>query len=265
MDTLANGAACKRDVAFLLQLRINVVRVSNVDITKDHTECLNAFADAGIYVLAELRSPSQWMEPKPEWTRWDIPLFEQYLAVVEQLSKFTNVLGFVVGDTGDRAENSPGLPFYKAAVRDIRELVKQRSLREVPIGWILGSPFLAAKTTEQLDYMTCEDPRVDFMAVGLRETNNDGCTKDLRINETASVYKDAPVPTFLYDHGCSNQDSESNQPRECFILMFFKAPTTRANLPRYRDFMQVIFPAYFPAESSGHTLEKPSSKMISGW
>ncbi|KAH7112570.1 Glucanosyltransferase-domain-containing protein [Dendryphion nanum] len=207
VDTLANGAACKRDIPFLLQLRVNVVRVSNIDVSKDHKECLDAFADAGIYIMAEMRSPTQWMEPKPEWTRWDVPLFQQYISVAEQLSNFTNVLGFVLGDTGDRAENSPGLPFFKAAIRDIREHVKQKNMREVPIGWVLGSPFLALKTTEQLDYMTCEEPRVNFLAVGLREVDDNGCTRDLRINETTSIYKNTPVPAFLYDHGCVNRNA----------------------------------------------------------
>lgn len=55
-DPLANTAQCQRDAALMKQLGANSIRVYHVDATADHSGCMNAFAEAGIYIWVDLDS-----------------------------------------------------------------------------------------------------------------------------------------------------------------------------------------------------------------
>jgi hypothetical protein len=51
IDPLAQGDACKRDLPFLQQLDVNVIRVYSVNSTLNHDDCMSAFSQAGIYAM----------------------------------------------------------------------------------------------------------------------------------------------------------------------------------------------------------------------
>ena len=58
-DPLADEAGCKRDIEYFTQLGINTVRVYTVDNSANHDACMNALADAGIYVALGMCAPSK--------------------------------------------------------------------------------------------------------------------------------------------------------------------------------------------------------------
>jgi hypothetical protein len=65
IDALSDGKSCKRDIEVLKKVRTNTIRVYAVDPTKNHDDCMNALADAGIYVVADLSEPGLYVYPSP--------------------------------------------------------------------------------------------------------------------------------------------------------------------------------------------------------
>ena len=53
-DPLIDANQCELDAALMKTLGANTIRVYHVDPTADHTGCMSAFANAGIYVFLDL-------------------------------------------------------------------------------------------------------------------------------------------------------------------------------------------------------------------
>lgn len=49
--SLSQPADCDRDIPYLQQLGVNAVRVYSVDASADHSHCMSALSQAGIYTL----------------------------------------------------------------------------------------------------------------------------------------------------------------------------------------------------------------------
>lgn len=62
-DPLIDSAQCKRDATLMKELGVNTIRVYHVDADADHDGCMKAFADAGIYVLADLDTFDTYILP----------------------------------------------------------------------------------------------------------------------------------------------------------------------------------------------------------
>lgn len=54
LDPLIDKDQCKRDAEQMKDLGANAIRVYHVDPTADHTGCMSAFEDAGIYLFVDL-------------------------------------------------------------------------------------------------------------------------------------------------------------------------------------------------------------------
>jgi 1,3-beta-glucanosyltransferase GAS1 len=51
------------DAALMKTLGTNVIRVYHVDPTQDHSGCMSAFAEAGIYLLVDLDTFTTAIDP----------------------------------------------------------------------------------------------------------------------------------------------------------------------------------------------------------
>lgn len=54
LDPLTDKDQCERDAKQMKDLGANAIRVYHVDPTADHTDCMSAFEDAGIYLFVDL-------------------------------------------------------------------------------------------------------------------------------------------------------------------------------------------------------------------
>lgn len=62
-DPLIDADQCKRDATLMKELGANTIRVYHVDPSANHDGCMQAFADAGIYVLVDLDTYSTYILP----------------------------------------------------------------------------------------------------------------------------------------------------------------------------------------------------------
>lgn len=135
-DPIADVDGCKRDIKKFTDLGLNTVRVYSVDNSQDHDECMKALADAGIYLVLDVNTPKYAINrASPEKSYNDVYL--QYIfATVEMFAKYDNTLAFFSGNevVNDGASSSAA-PYVKAVTRDIRSYLRDRKLRQVPVGY----------------------------------------------------------------------------------------------------------------------------------
>lgn len=60
-DPLIDTAQCTRDASLMKTLGANAIRVYHVDSTANHDGCMEAFANAGIYLFVDLDTFSTWL------------------------------------------------------------------------------------------------------------------------------------------------------------------------------------------------------------
>ncbi|OJJ46015.1 hypothetical protein ASPZODRAFT_25911 [Penicilliopsis zonata CBS 506.65] len=203
VDPLANETICKRDLPYLTALNTNVVRVYDVDPDADHSTCMNLFAEAGIYVLADLSSADYSIDSSdPEWTT---TLYSYYNSVVDSLANYTNTIGFFAGNENSNSVNTTGASaFVKAAVRDTKAYISSQGYRSS-----LGVGYSAADVSEIRDslaeYFNCGDSadRIDFFGDNVYEWCGDSSYTESGYDEITAFFKNYSVPYFFSEYGCN--------------------------------------------------------------
>lgn len=135
-DPIADADGCKRDIPKFKELGLNTVRVYSVDNSKNHDECMNALADAGIYLVLDVNTPKYSINrKKPEMSYNDVYL-QFIFATVEKFAQYKNTLAFFSGnEVINDGPSSKAAPYVKAVTRDLRSYIRARNLREVPVGY----------------------------------------------------------------------------------------------------------------------------------
>ncbi|ODV60110.1 1,3-beta-glucanosyltransferase GAS1 [Ascoidea rubescens DSM 1968] len=202
IDPLADVDVCKRDIPYLEELGTNVIRVYAVNTTLDHDECMSLLDEAGIYVIADLSEPGVSVDRSNP--SWNIELFERYKAVVDQLSGYSNVLGYFAGNevTNDNT-NTDASAFVKAAVRDTKAYIKSAGYREIPVGYSSNDD---ADTRVQIaNYFLCgdEDEKSDFYGINMYEWCGSSSFKESGYSDRTDEFKNLSVPIFFSEYGCN--------------------------------------------------------------
>jgi hypothetical protein len=168
--------------------------------------------DAGIYVLVDMQVPgsSSFDSGVDKYTYFGESSLSFWNSIVDSLHQFTNVLGFVVSLTGDRANIAYYLALFRSHVRDVKAHIKSQKYREIPVGadaWGNGA-------LPVLDFMTCGSPEtaIDFLSLlppsmdSFLSENSSSLTSVFY--KMADDYKNASVPIVLsYGHEAnSSQD-----------------------------------------------------------
>ncbi|KAL5115094.1 1 3-beta-glucanosyltransferase gel4 [Pleosporales sp. CAS-2024a] len=204
-DPLADGNACRRDIPLMKQIFTNVIRVYAVDPTQNHDDCMSQLASADIYVIADLGEPSVSIQSNnPEW---DVALYQRYTSVIDNLSKYKNVIGFFAGNENVSSNNqTAAAAFVKAAVRDTKAYIANQNYRST-----LGVGYATADVPSRnqlAHYFACEPGNkgnktsIDFWGYNVYSWCGDSNYQASSYGERVAFFSTYPVPVFFAEYGC---------------------------------------------------------------
>ena len=132
-DPIADTAGCKRDIVEFTKLGINTVRVYTVDNSKNHDDCMNALAAAGIYLVLDVNTPKYSLNRADPKTSYNDVYLQNVFATIDAFAKYDNTLAFFSGNEviNDDASTAAA-PYVKAVTRDMRQYIGSRNYRRSP-------------------------------------------------------------------------------------------------------------------------------------
>jgi len=204
IDPLADSTSCQRDIPYLQSLGTNAIRVYAIDPTADHDSCMKALDDAGIYVIADLSSPSEAINrANPQWTT---DLYDRYTSVIKTMGQYNNVIGFFAGnEVTNNVTYTPSAAFVKAAVRDCKAYIKQNNIGN---GRWLGVGYATNDDEDSRDhiaeYFNCGDASesVDFYGYNIYEWCGQQTFQTSGYQNRTEFFKSFNVPVFFAEYGC---------------------------------------------------------------
>ncbi|SCU86387.1 LAFA_0E00430g1_1 [Lachancea sp. 'fantastica'] len=200
-DPLADYSACSRDIPYMQAVDTNTIRVYALNASLDHTQCMKALNDAGIYVVADLSQPSESINRNsPSWT---VELYERYTSVVDQFHNYTNVLGFFAGnEVTNNNSNTDASAFVKAAIRDTKAYIKQKGYRSIPVGYSTNDD--EDTRVPMADYFACgdDDVKADFYGINMYEWCGDSTFQTSGYADRTKEFSNLTVPLFFSEYGC---------------------------------------------------------------
>ena len=165
VDPIADEGACNRDIAEFKKLGINTVRIYSVDNTANHDACMNALAEAGIYLVLDVNTPNYSLNRASPHESYNTVYLQNIFATIDIFVKYSNTLAFFSGNEviNDDSTTSAA-PYVKAVTRDMRQYIRSRGYREVLVGYSAAD--VDSNRYEMADYMNCgsDDERSDFFA-----------------------------------------------------------------------------------------------------
>jgi hypothetical protein len=203
IDPLADETACKRDVPILQELGINIIRTYAIDPTADHKACMDMLTDAGIYIVSDLSEPS--LSVNRDDPQWSTELFQRYKDVVDEMAKYSNVMGFFAGnEVSNNVTNTGASAFVKAAVRDTKKYIKdQQFSRWLGVGYAANDD--KEIRAEIADYFNCgpTEESIDFWGYNIYSWCGESSMSKSGYDTQVEFFKSYSVPVFLAEYGCN--------------------------------------------------------------
>ncbi|EKM83610.1 hypothetical protein AGABI1DRAFT_110256 [Agaricus bisporus var. burnettii JB137-S8] len=207
-DPLAQPDACKRDIPFLQELSVNVIRAYSVNSSLNHDECMSALSNAGIYTIIDLSLPMNGSVDRSA-PSWSGNLLDQYLETIDVFSKYDNVLAYNVGNEAITSNTTSVAPFIKAAARDVKAYLNSKSLSTlVAYAQIDGAENFRENVA---DYLSCDptgqnspSTAIDLFGLNNYEWCGDSTFEGSYAGLT-SQFADYNVVAYFSECGCVSQ------------------------------------------------------------
>ncbi|TAQ86320.1 hypothetical protein B7494_g5359 [Chlorociboria aeruginascens] len=201
-DPLIDTDQCTLDANLMKTLGANAIRVYHVDATGDHSGCMAAFADAGIYLLVDLETFTTAIDPTV--ASWNSTQYNAYTKVMDAFHTYDNTLAFFIGNEVIALNNqSEAAPYIKAAARDLKAYRDSKGYRQIPVGYSAAD--ISELRPQLQNYLTCggnASESIDFYGLNAYEWcgNSDYTTSGYStLNDYAQGF---PVPIFFSETGC---------------------------------------------------------------
>ncbi|KAH9907880.1 glycoside hydrolase family 72 protein [Xylariomycetidae sp. FL2044] len=202
-DPLIDTEQCTRDASLMKDLGANAIRVYHVDPDADHSGCMSAFADAGIYAMIDMDTFETYILPNDPW--WNQSQYDAYTKVLDAFAQYDNLLGLFVGNEIIAINNqSNAAPFIKAACRDTKAYRDSKGYRPIPIGY--SATDIAELRPMLQDYLTCggnASENVDFYGLNSYQWCDPTTYSTSGYENLQEQAKDFPVPIFFSETGCN--------------------------------------------------------------
>ncbi|KAL2868130.1 1,3-beta-glucanosyltransferase gel1 [Aspergillus lucknowensis] len=203
-DPIADVEGCKRDIEKFKDLGLNTIRVYSVDNSKDHDECMNALADAGIYLVLDVNTPDYSINRENPGPSYNDVYLQYIFATVDKFAKYKNTLAFFSGnEVINDGPSSVTAPYVKAVTRDLRNYIRARNYREVPVGYSAAD--VDTNRREMAEYMNCgtDEERSDFFAFNDYSWCSPSSFKTSGWDQKVKNFTGYGLPLFLSEYGCN--------------------------------------------------------------
>ncbi|KAL9618719.1 MAG: hypothetical protein Q9160_006598 [Pyrenula sp. 1 TL-2023] len=203
-DPIADVNGCKRDIQEFQKLGLNTIRVYTVDNTVDHDECMNALADAGIYLILDLNTPKYSLNRAEPAASYNDVYLQSLFATVDAFAKYDNTLAFFSGnEVINDGPSSKAAPFVKAVTRDVRQYIRNRSYRAIPVGYSAAD--VDTNRIQMAQYMNCgsDDERSDFFAFNDYSYCDPSSFQESGWDQKVKTFTGYGLPLFLSEYGCN--------------------------------------------------------------
>ena len=203
-DPIADSAGCTRDITEFKKLGINTVRVYTVDNTANHDDCMNALADAGIYLVLDVNTPLYSLNRDEPGISYNADYLQSVFATVDAFASYNNTLAFFSGnEVVNDGPSSAAAPYVKATTRDIRQYIGSRGYRKIPVGYSAAD--INTNRLEMAEYMNCgsDDERSDFFAFNDYSWCDPSSFTISGWDQKVKNFTGYGIPLFLSEYGCN--------------------------------------------------------------
>ncbi|KAI3403581.2 gel1 [Candida oxycetoniae] len=206
-DPLADTSVCERDIPYFQDLGLNTIRVYSIDNTKNHDECMDKLADAGIYVILDVNTPYSSITRSNSNCSYNADYLQEVTASVQEFAKYNNTLGFFAGN--EVINDGPSLeaaPYVKAVVRDLKTFIKNRNFRTIPVGYSAAS--VAEYRLSSALYFNCGDDeleRIDMFGINDYSWCGDASMTSSQYSQQMKDFANYTVPLFFSEFGCNTK------------------------------------------------------------
>ncbi|EHK97033.1 putative 1,3-beta-glucanosyltransferase gel3 [Glarea lozoyensis 74030] len=202
-DPLADTEQCQRDASLMKTLGANTIRVYHVEPNENHSGCMSAFEDAGIYALIDLDTFTTDIDPLA--VSWNQSQFDAFARVMDSFADYDNVLGFFIGNEVIAMNNqSLAAPYIKAAARDMKEYRDSKGYRKIPIGYSAAD--IAELRPMLQDYLACgtnSSEAIDFFGLNAYEWCGSNTMQTSGYNTLNTYAENLNIPIFFSETGCN--------------------------------------------------------------
>lgn len=203
IDPLADPAICKRDIVKFKELGANVIRIYSVDNTANHDVCMQALADAGIYLVLDANTPNYSINRANPGPSYNAVYLQNVFATIDAFAKYTNTLAFFSGNEVINDDKTTACaPYVKAVTRDMRQYLGSRGYRKIPVGYSAAD--VAESRMEMAHYMNCgtDDERSDFFSFNDYSYCSPSSFKLSGWDQKVKNFTGYGLPIFLSEYGC---------------------------------------------------------------
>ncbi|KAF1941133.1 hypothetical protein EJ02DRAFT_210312 [Clathrospora elynae] len=202
-DPLIDASQCGLDASLMKTIGTNSIRVYHVDPSKDHTKCMSAFADAGIYVWLDLDTFDTQVEQNTP--RWASDQRDAFAAVMDAFHKYDNLAGFFIGNEAiTTANGSVTAPYIKAAARDMKTYRTSKGYRNIPIGYSAAD--IASLRPMLQNYLACGtnvSEHIDFFSLNAYSWCGASSYQQSGYNMLEQNSESLHIPIFMSETGCN--------------------------------------------------------------
>ncbi|KAI9730828.1 MAG: beta-glucanosyltransferase [Cirrosporium novae-zelandiae] len=203
-DPIADETSCTRDIKEFTKLGINTVRVYTVDNTADHDTCMNALAEAGIYLALDVNTPKYSINRAEPATSYNDVYLQSIFATIDAFANYSNTLLFFSGnEVVNDGPSSKAAPYVKAVTRDMRQYIGDRGYRKIPVGYSAAD--VDTNRLQMAEYMNCgtDDQRSDFFAFNDYSWCDPSSFTVSGWDQKVKNFTGYGIPLFLSEYGCN--------------------------------------------------------------
>ncbi|KAL2132417.1 hypothetical protein VTI74DRAFT_3815 [Chaetomium olivicolor] len=204
IDPLADTKVCLPDIEKFKTLGVNVIRVYSTDNSKNHDDCMNALAEAGIYVVIDANNPLYSINRNDPHGSYNAVYLQSVFATIDAFAKYSNTMAFFSGNEviHDLKNTTRAARYVKATDRDMRAYIKARKYRKILVGYSAAD--VSTNRMQTAAYFNCgsDEERSDFFAFN----DYSWCSSDFKTagwDVKVKNFTDYGIPIFLSEYGCN--------------------------------------------------------------